>query len=53
MESLRNETIVQSRSGLEAFPVRPRGVHGAIERALVNEDMAFAGPGPRSRVLLD
>ena len=42
MESLRNETIVQSRSGLEAFPVRPRGVHGAIERALVNEDMAFA-----------
>jgi hypothetical protein len=42
VESLRNETVVRSAASLEAFPVRPRGLEGAVERALINEDLAFA-----------
>jgi uncharacterized protein YbjT (DUF2867 family) len=42
VESLRNETVVRSSAALEAFPTRPRGLEGAIERALVNEDLDFA-----------
>jgi uncharacterized protein YbjT (DUF2867 family) len=42
VESLRNETIVRSKASLEAFPVRPRDLKGAVERALINEDLDFA-----------
>lgn len=42
VESLRNETVVRSTAALETFPIRPRGLDGAIERALVNEDLDFA-----------
>jgi uncharacterized protein YbjT (DUF2867 family) len=42
VESLRNETIVRSSAALEAFPMRPRGLEGAVERALLNEDLDFA-----------
>jgi uncharacterized protein YbjT (DUF2867 family) len=42
IEGLRNETVVHSSSALEAFPIRPRSLEGAIERALVNEDSDFA-----------
>jgi len=42
VESLRNETVVRSSAALEAFPIRPRGLEGAVERALVNEDLDFA-----------
>jgi uncharacterized protein YbjT (DUF2867 family) len=42
VESLRNETIVTNRSAQAAFPVSPRGLSAAIERALVNEDQEFA-----------
>jgi uncharacterized protein YbjT (DUF2867 family) len=42
VDSLRNETIVRDPSALEAFAIRPRGVHEAIARALANEDREFA-----------
>jgi uncharacterized protein YbjT (DUF2867 family) len=42
IESLRNDTLVHDGSSREAFPVRPRGVRQAIERALANEDREFA-----------
>ena len=42
VDSLRNRTIVLDPSALTAFPVRPRALAQAIERALANEDRAFA-----------
>jgi uncharacterized protein YbjT (DUF2867 family) len=42
VEGLRNETVVRSGAALEAFPIRPRGLQGAVERALINEDLDFA-----------
>jgi uncharacterized protein YbjT (DUF2867 family) len=42
VEGLRNETVVHTGAALETFPVRPRGLAGAVERALVNEDLDFA-----------
>ncbi len=42
IESLRNDTVVRDGSAREAFPIRPRGVSQAIERALANEDREFA-----------
>ncbi len=42
VESLRNETVVHTKTALHAFPVRPRGLREAIARALVNEDRQFA-----------
>jgi uncharacterized protein YbjT (DUF2867 family) len=42
VEGLRNETVVRSAAALEAFPIRPRGLQGAVERALINEDLDFA-----------
>jgi hypothetical protein len=42
VESLRNPTVVRDPGALEAFPIRPMGLRHAIERALSNEDRAFA-----------
>jgi uncharacterized protein YbjT (DUF2867 family) len=42
VESLRSDTIVRDSRALETFPIRPRSVSQAIERALRNEDMEFA-----------
>jgi uncharacterized protein YbjT (DUF2867 family) len=42
IESLRNDTVVHDGSAREVFPIRPRGFHQAIERALANEDREFA-----------
>jgi uncharacterized protein YbjT (DUF2867 family) len=42
VDSLRNETVVNTGSALETFPVRPRGLGASIARALVNEDREFA-----------
>jgi uncharacterized protein YbjT (DUF2867 family) len=42
VEGLRNETVVRSPASLETFPVHPRGLQGAVERALINEDRDFA-----------
>jgi uncharacterized protein YbjT (DUF2867 family) len=42
VEGLRNETVVRSAASLEAFPIRPKGLQGAVERALINEDLDFA-----------
>jgi uncharacterized protein YbjT (DUF2867 family) len=42
VESLRNETVVRSAAALDTFPIRPRGLEAAIERALSNEDLDFA-----------
>ena len=42
VDSLRNETIVEDPRALEVFPVRPRGIHDAITRALAFEDRAIA-----------
>jgi uncharacterized protein YbjT (DUF2867 family) len=39
---LRNETVLRSHRALDDFRVRPRGVRQALERALTNEDHAFA-----------
>jgi hypothetical protein len=42
VDSMRNPTVVEERSALENFPVKPRGVPEAIARALLNEDLAYA-----------
>ncbi len=42
IDSLRNQTVVQDESALEAFKVRPQGITQAIERALRNEDREHA-----------
>jgi uncharacterized protein YbjT (DUF2867 family) len=42
IEGVHNETIVHDPSALEAFPVRPRGMQSAIERALRLEDEEMA-----------
>lgn len=42
IEGLRNPTIVEDQSALEVFPIRPRGLREAIERAIRNEDREFA-----------
>ncbi len=42
IEGLRNETVVRDERALQAFPLRPRGMRQAIERALSHEDREFA-----------
>ena len=42
VESLRNPTIVEDPSALEAFTIRPRALSQAIARALLNEDRDIA-----------
>jgi uncharacterized protein YbjT (DUF2867 family) len=42
IEGLRNETVVRDARALEVFPLRPRGMRQAIERALHYEDREFA-----------
>ncbi len=42
VESLRNETVVNSAEALKTFPITPRGLSDAIARALTNEDREFA-----------
>src|SRR5690606_12992585 len=42
IDSLSNDTVVLDAKALQAFAVRPRGLREAIERALANEDQAFA-----------
>jgi uncharacterized protein YbjT (DUF2867 family) len=42
VDSLRHPTIVRDRSALEVFPIRPRGIREAIQRALINEDREVA-----------
>jgi hypothetical protein len=39
---VRNATVVHDTAAREVFPIAPRGVREAIERALVVEDRAFA-----------
>ena len=42
VESLRSDTTVRDPRALDAFPIRPRSVSQAVERALRNEDLEFA-----------
>jgi uncharacterized protein YbjT (DUF2867 family) len=42
IDSVRHDTVVQDERGQRLFAVQPRGVREAIERALHNEDRAFA-----------
>ncbi|MDG1895165.1 MAG: SDR family oxidoreductase [Fuerstiella sp.] len=42
VESLKNPTIVNDNSALEAFPLRPMSLESAIQRALSKEDQEFA-----------
>ena len=42
VESLRNPTLVSNNLAESVFSVRPRGVHDAIARAILNEDREFA-----------
>ncbi|HEY5312755.1 MAG TPA: oxidoreductase, partial [Pirellulales bacterium] len=36
IEGLKNPTVVQDRKALEVFPIRPRGVREAIEKAILS-----------------
>ena len=42
VEGLRNPTVVEDPSALEAFPIRPRGLPQSMERALLKEDRGYA-----------
>ncbi len=42
VEGLQNPTVVEDRSALEAFHIRPRGLREAVSRAILNEDREFA-----------
>jgi uncharacterized protein YbjT (DUF2867 family) len=42
VDSLRNETVVNTAAALETFRVTPRPLSDAIARALINEDREFA-----------
>jgi uncharacterized protein YbjT (DUF2867 family) len=42
IEGLRNETIANTDSAHAAFSVRPMSIRQAMERALINEEHAFA-----------
>lgn len=42
VESLRNPTLISNNLAAKTFPVRPRSLREAINRALVNEDREFA-----------
>jgi hypothetical protein len=42
VESLKNPTVVNNNSALDAFPLRPMSLESAIQRALSKEDQEFA-----------
>ena len=42
IDSVRNDTVVTDPAALRVYPIRPRGVRGAVARALANEDREFA-----------
>lgn len=42
IDGVRNSTVVEEPSAREAFSVRPRGLEGAVARALAHEDREFA-----------
>jgi hypothetical protein len=42
LDSVRNPTVVEDDRALEVFPVRPRGIAEAVERALRSEDRIIA-----------
>jgi uncharacterized protein YbjT (DUF2867 family) len=42
IEGVRSPTLVRDPAALETFPMRPRGLAEAIQRALVHEDREFA-----------
>lgn len=42
IEGVRNDTVVQGNTALEAFSIRPRGIAESIARALRHEDHEFA-----------
>lgn len=42
IESLRNPTVVRDDGALRTFDIRPMGLSKAIQRAILNEDRAFA-----------
>lgn len=42
IESIVHSTVVRDQSALQAFDVKPMGIEAAIQRALINEERAFA-----------
>jgi uncharacterized protein YbjT (DUF2867 family) len=42
LTSVRNPTVIEDITALDVFPIRPRGIAAAIERALHAEDQALA-----------
>lgn len=42
VDSLRNPTVVKDEAALQEFPIKPRGLKEAIQRALLNEDHELA-----------
>jgi uncharacterized protein YbjT (DUF2867 family) len=56
ISGLRNSTVIRDQSAATVFQVKPRGIAGAISRALINEDHEYAetrwsdalsSPGPQ------
>jgi hypothetical protein len=43
IDGMRNATVVQGEAAVRDFTVRPRGIREVPARALVNEDLRFAG----------
>jgi uncharacterized protein YbjT (DUF2867 family) len=42
VDSMRNPTVVQEKSALTAFPIKPKNLSEAVHRALQHEDLEFA-----------
>ena len=42
IDSIRSDTLVQDNSASKVFPFKPRGFREAIDRAIKNEDAAYA-----------
>ena len=42
VDSMRNPTLVSDTSALTTFPIKPKGLREAVERALHHEDQEFA-----------
>ena len=42
IESMRNPTLVRDQSSLTVFPIQPRGMREAVERALHRENLEYA-----------
>jgi uncharacterized protein YbjT (DUF2867 family) len=49
IEGLRNPTVVRDTNALDAFSIRPMGIHQAIEKAMASHEI---GPAKQTKVIL-